>query len=47
MTQTEAAIKWRVSLPTIQNWEWGKREPVGFNRQRIEALLRRIESRKE
>jgi DNA-binding transcriptional regulator YiaG len=43
ITQEKAAVHFKVSLATIQNWEMGKKEPVGYNRERVERLLRKIE----
>jgi DNA-binding transcriptional regulator YiaG len=44
LTQVKMSLKCRVSHATIQNWEAGKKGPVGYRRERIEALLRKIES---
>lgn len=40
LSQSEAALKLRISKRTLQEWEQGRAEPSGFARPAIEQAIR-------
>jgi DNA-binding transcriptional regulator YiaG len=40
LSQSEAALKLQISKRTLQEWEQGRAEPLGFARTAIEKAIR-------